>query len=38
VLSTDYRKIIEPVVFAERNKYGFIEAAEVYSGILGVTN
>jgi len=37
-LSTDYRKILEPVVLAERNGYGFIEAAEIYSGFLGVMN
>jgi hypothetical protein len=34
----DYRKILEPVVFAERQDYGFIEAAEIYSGLLGAPN
>jgi hypothetical protein len=34
----DYQKILEPVVFAERNGYGFIEAAEIYSGFMGVMN
>lgn len=37
-LSADFRKILEPVTLAERHGYGFIEAAEVYSGILGVMN
>jgi hypothetical protein len=37
-LSMDYQKILEPVVFAERNGYGCIEAAEIYSGFLGVLN
>jgi len=37
-VSTDYKKILESVVFAERKGYGFIEAAEIYSGFLGVLN
>lgn len=37
-VTTDYKKILESVVFAERKGYGFIEAAEIYSGFLGVLN
>lgn len=37
-VSADYRKVLEPVVLAERHGYGFIEAAEVYSGIMGIMN
>lgn len=37
-ISADYKKILEPVVLAERNGYGFIEAAEIYSGFMGVMN
>jgi hypothetical protein len=37
-ISADYQKILEPVVLAERNGYGFIEAAEIYSGFMGVMN
>lgn len=37
-LATDYTKILESVTFAERKGYGFIEAAEIYSGFLGVLN
>jgi hypothetical protein len=36
--STDYIKIVEPVTLALENGYGFIEATEVYSGFLGITN
>lgn len=37
-ISADYKRILEPVVLAERNGYGFIEAAEIYSGFMGVMN
>jgi hypothetical protein len=37
-LSADYRKILEPVTLAERQGHGFIEAAEIYSGFMGVMN
>lgn len=37
-MSADFQKILEPVVLAERNGYGFIEAAEVYSGFMGAMN
>lgn len=37
-MAADYRKIIEPVTLAQRKGYGFLEAAEVYSGFLGVMN
>ena len=37
-VSADNKKILEPVVLAERKGYGFIEAAEIYSGFMGVTN
>jgi hypothetical protein len=37
-LATDFTKILEPANYALRRGYGFIEAAEVYSGILGWMN
>lgn len=37
-LAADFKKILEPVVLAERRGFGFIEAAEVYSGFMGVMN
>jgi hypothetical protein len=37
-VATDYKKTLESVVFAERKGCGFIEAAEIYSGFLGVLN
>jgi hypothetical protein len=37
-ISGDYKKILEPVVLAERNGYGFIEATEIYSGFMGIIN
>lgn len=36
--AADFIKILEPVTLAERHGYGFIEAAEVYSGFMGVMN
>jgi len=36
--SADFRKIIETVTLAERGGHAFIEAAEVYSGFMGVMN
>lgn len=37
-VSSDFKKILEPATYAARHGYGFIEAAEVYSGILGWMN
>jgi hypothetical protein len=37
-MSGDFTKILEPVVWARRQGFGFIEAAEVYSGFMGVMN
>lgn len=37
-LAVDYKKILEPVLYAEKHGYGFIEVAEVYSGIMGDVN
>ena len=34
----DFIKILEPATYALRQGYGFIEAAEIYSGILGWMN
>ena len=34
----DFIKIFEPAVYALRHGYGFIEAAEIYSVILGPMN
>ncbi len=33
-----YQKILEAVREAERRKFGFVEAAEVYSGFMGIMN
>jgi hypothetical protein len=37
-LAADFIKIFEPATYALRRGYGFIEAAEIYSGILGWMN
>lgn len=37
-MSADFNKILEPVLLAEQQGYGFIEAAEVYSGFMGAMN
>jgi hypothetical protein len=37
-LSTDYLKIIEPARYALKHGYGYLEAAEIYSGFLGAMN
>ena len=37
-MAADFNKILEPATYALRHGYGFIEAAEVYSGILGWMN
>jgi hypothetical protein len=37
-LAPDFLKILEPATYALRHGYAFIEAAEVYSGILGWMN
>jgi hypothetical protein len=37
-LSPDYIKIIEPARYALKHGYGYLEAAEVYSGPLGMMN
>lgn len=37
-LAADYTKILEPALLARRHGYGFLEAAEVYSGFLGAMN
>ena len=36
--TADFIKIVEPAAYALRQGYGFIEAAEIYSGILGWMN
>jgi hypothetical protein len=38
MLAADYTKILEPALLARRNGYGFLEAAEVYSGFMGAMN
>ena len=38
MLAADFNKILEPATYALRHGYGFIEAAEVHSGILGWMN
>lgn len=37
-VASDFKKILEPATYAARNGFGFIEASEVYSGILGWMN
>ncbi|MDX2205368.1 MAG: hypothetical protein NW223_21650 [Hyphomicrobiaceae bacterium] len=37
-MSADFQKILEPVVLAERRGHGVIEAAEIYSGLIGGMN
>ena len=34
----DFLKVMEPLRDAEQRKMGFLEAAEVYSGPMGVMN
>lgn len=34
----DFQKVVEPVFLAHREGYGFIEAAEIYSGFMGAMN
>lgn len=37
-LTEDYIKILEPATYALKNGYGYLEAAEIYSGPLGWAN
>jgi len=37
-LAEDYIKILEPATYALKNGYGYLEAAEIYSGPLGWAN
>jgi len=37
-ISSDFIKIIEPARYSLKNGYGYLEAAEVYSALLGVMN
>jgi hypothetical protein len=34
----DFLKVMEPLRDAERRKMGFLEATEVYSGLMGIMN
>jgi len=38
VLAENYIKILEPATYALKNGYGYLEAAEIYSGPLGWAN
>lgn len=35
---TEYQKTIEPATYAAENGFGYLEAAEIYSGFLGIAN
>lgn len=37
-LASDFNKILEPAAYAARHGFGFIEAAEIYSGMGGLMN
>jgi hypothetical protein len=37
-MAADYAKVIEPATYALQNGYGYLEAAEIYSGALGWAN
>ena len=37
-MAEDYIKILEPATYALRNGFGYLEAAEIYSGPLGWAN
>lgn len=37
-MDADYRKLREAAEYAKRHGHGFLEAAEVYSGFLGIMN
>lgn len=37
-MCADFDKILEPVIWARANGWGFIEGAEIYSGFMGITN